>query len=106
MIDLNRDMFNDYAIFGEKPIMVQFYAPRCTYCRRIEPVMEDLFKQYGDRLLMGRINLDKDPMLAAQEQIEAIPAMVIYKSGAALYSIVAPESKAEIEALIKEGING
>lgn len=101
---MNRQMFDDYAIFGEKPVMVQFYAPNCSYCKRIEPVMEDLSKLYGEKLLMARFNINSDFLMAKQEQIEAIPAMVIYKNGAALSSIVAPESRAEIEAFIKEGI--
>ena len=106
MIEMNRELFDDYAIFGEKPIMVQFYAPNCTYCRRIEPVMEDLSKIYGEQLMMGRFNVNSDLLIVKQEQIEAIPTMIMYKSGAALSSIVAPQSRAEIEAFIKEGMDG
>ena len=106
MIEMNRQMFDDYAIFGEKPVMVQFYAPNCSYCKRIEPVMEDLSKLYGEELIMGRFNVNSDFFIVKQEQIEAIPTMVIYKNGAALSSIVAPESRENIEAFIKEGING
>ena len=104
MIEMNRQIFDELAIFGEKSVMVQFYAPNCSYCKRIEPVMEELSKLYGNKLLMGRFNINSDFLMAKQEQIEAIPAMVIYKNGAALSSIVAPESRAEIEAFIKEGI--
>lgn len=106
MIELNRERFDDYAIFGEKPIMVQFYAPNCTYCKRIEPVMEDLSELYGERIIMGRFNVNSDFLMLKQEQIEAIPTMVIYKNGAALSSIVAPQSRAEIESFIREGIGG
>ena len=106
MIELSREQFDDYAIFGEKPIMVQFYAPNCTYCKRIEPVMEDLSNIYGDKLMMGRFNVNSDFLMVRQEQIEAIPTMVLYRSGAALSSIVAPQSRAEIEAFIREGIDG
>ena len=106
MIEMNRQLFDDYAIFGEKPVMVQFYAPNCSYCKRIEHVMEDLSKHYGDKLIMGRFNVNSDFLMMKQEQIEAIPTMVIYKNGAALSSIVAPESRENIEEFIKEGIDG
>ena len=106
MIEMNRQLFDDYAIFGDKPIMVQFYAPNCSYCKRIEHVMEDLSKLYGEKILMGRFNINSDILMAKQEQIEAIPTMVMYKNGAALDSIVAPQSRDEIEAFIREGLNG
>ena len=106
MIEMNRQLFDDYAIFGEKPVMVEFYTPQCSYCRRIEPVMEDLSRLYGEKLLMGRFNLNTDLLMLRQEQIEATPTIVMYKSGAALASIVAPQSREEIEAFIKEALNG
>ena len=55
--------------------------------------------------MIGKLNIDEEPELAQKEQIEVIPTLVIYQSGQALGSIVAPESKAQIEAFIKETLN-
>lgn len=51
---------------------------------------------------MAKVNIDEDPQLAAQEQIELVPTLVIYQNGTALGSIVAPASKAQIDAFIAE----
>jgi thioredoxin-like negative regulator of GroEL len=64
-----------------------------------------LAENYKDQLLIAKVNIDEEPDLAAKEQIEVIPTLVIYKGGQALASIVAPESKAQIEAFIKESLN-
>ena len=48
--------------------------------------------------------LDEEPILAASEHIEVIPTLVLYRGGQALGSIVAPESKAMIEAFIQESL--
>ena len=84
------------------PVLVEFYAPWCVYCRRIAPALNLLAEQYLDKLVIGKINIDDEQELAIKEQIEVIPTLVIYKGGQALASIVAPESKAQIEAFIRE----
>ena len=101
-IDLNKELFENAMKNENKPILVDFWAPWCVYCRRIGPALNILAKQYQDKLIIGKINIDDEQELAVKEQIEVIPTLVIYQSGQALGSIVAPESKAQIEAFIKE----
>ena len=104
-IDLNKELFEKYTKDENKPVLVDFWAPWCVYCRRIAPALNILAENYKDQLLIAKVNIDEEPDLAAKEQIEVIPTLVIYKGGQALSSIVAPESKAQIEAFIKESLN-
>lgn len=101
-IDLNKELFEKHSNSTEKPVLVDFWAPWCVYCRRIGPGLNILAEQYQDQLVIGKVNIDDEQELAVKEQIEVIPTLVIYKGGQALNSIVAPESKAQIEAFIKE----
>jgi thioredoxin len=89
-------------INGDKPVLVDFWAPWCVYCRRIAPAYEKIAEQYGETLVVGKVNIDEQPQIALSEQIEVIPTLVLYQNGNALGSIVAPESKAAIEAFIEE----
>lgn len=102
MTTFNTELFHKYTLESNKPVLVEFSAPWCVYCRRINPAMERLAKQYEDRLLMAQINIDEEPDLAQQEMIELVPTLLIYRGGEVLGSIVAPESKAAIEDFIKE----
>lgn len=86
----------------EKPVLVDFWAPWCGYCRRIAAAYEKLAEQYGDRAHIVKINIDEEPELARHERIEVIPTLVLYKSGQAAGSVVAPESKAAMEEFLKE----
>ena len=104
-IDLNKELFEKYINDSEKPVLVDFWAPWCVYCRRIGPGLNILAEQYRDKLVIGKINIDDEQELAVKEQIEVIPTLIIYQGGQALGSIVAPESKAQIEAFIKETLN-
>lgn len=104
MIEMNMELFQQSRNNEQKPTLVEFWAPWCVYCRRITPAMEKLAQEHADTLRVGRVNIDDEPALAAAEQIEVIPTLVLYRGGAALGSIVAPESKARIEAFIREAL--
>ena len=83
--------------------MVEFYAPWCSYCVRLEPVMEKICGQYPE-LSMAQINIDEAPQLAHDEQIELVPTLVIYRGGKALGAVVAPESRAAVQEFIENTI--
>lgn len=87
-----------------KTILIDYWAPWCSYCRRIGPAYEKIAEEWGDRLAIGKINIDEETQLARQEHIEVIPTLVFYKGGEAVASIVAPESKAAIEQFIEENL--
>jgi len=101
-IHLNKELFHQYINNEDKPILVEFWAPWCVYCKRITPAMKKIADQYENELFVGLLNIDEEEKLSDDEKIELIPTLVIYKGGKALGSIVAPDSKAKIEAFIKE----
>jgi len=90
-------------ILGSKPVLVDFWAPWCTYCRRIEPAINKLADSRED-ILVVKVNIDEEPALALQEQVEVIPTLVLYRDGYELGSIVAPESRSRIEAFLEESL--
>ena len=102
MQNMNAEAFRDALARSEKPVLVDFWAPWCTYCRRIAPAFDKIAQQYADSLSVGKVNIDEEPALAQQEQIEVIPTLVLYRGGQAVASIVAPESKAMIDQFLEE----
>ena len=102
--ELNKELFEKHINDKNKPVLVDFWAPWCVYCRRIAPALNILADQYKDVLVIGKVNIDDEQELALQEQIEVIPTLIIYQGGKILASIVAPESKAQLEAFIKQAL--
>ncbi len=101
MKELNKNSLEQYAADG-KMVLVEFSAPWCVYCRRLAPAMEKIAEEYKDVLTVGSVNIDNEPQLAREEQIEVVPTLVLYKNGQAVDSIVGPGSKAAVEAFIQK----
>ena len=103
-MNINHENFNE-MIRGSKPLLVDYWAPWCGYCRRIGPAYEKIAAQYADSVAVTKVNIDDEPRLAQLEQIEVIPTLVLYRDGQAIASMVAPESKAAIDAFLQEHLS-
>ena len=100
-INLTYDRFKELAR-EDVPVVVDFWAPWCSYCRRIGPAYEKLAEEFAGRVILAKVNIDDEPQFAHDERIEVIPTLVLYRGGEALGSVVAPASKGAIEAFILE----
>ena len=101
-MNLTKDTFTKTVNESSRPVLIEFQAPWCMYCRRLASAMAVVEKQYGDALAVGYVNIDEEPELEEQEEIELIPTLVLYKDGKRLGSLVNPDSKAKIDAFIQE----
>ena len=101
ILNMNAESYRKHTQ-AEQPVLVEFSAPWCVYCRRLAPALESVAEEYQDTLVFGAVNIDDEPELAQSERIEVVPTLLIYQNGQVLGSIVAPESRAQLVAFIEE----
>ena len=99
--ELNRERFKE-LLHSEKPLLVEYHAPWCGYCRRLEPAFARVVQEYAEVLTAVKIDIDREPALAEDEHIEVVPTLVLYRSGRSLGSTVAPGSAGEIRRFLDE----
>lgn len=92
------------VIGGGQPVLVEFGAPWCVYCRRIEPALKKVAEQYDGKLAVGTVDIDVSPKLAEEYGIELVPTLVLFENGQVVGDIVNPASKAQIDTWIRETV--
>lgn len=103
LANINKDLYKE-IIEEKKNAVIEYWAPWCSYCRRIGPAYDKVGAEYADKLIVGKVNIDEEPELASLNDIEVIPVFIFYKDGQAVDQIVAPDSKAKIEEFINKNL--
>ena len=98
IIDLTKENFDSVVHQSQMPVLVDFWAPWCGYCRRISPVLDQLSQEYDGRLAVCKVNIDQQPELEERFGVEVIPTLYLFRNGQAGEPIVNPGSKAQIVA--------
>ncbi|MFQ5676410.1 MAG: thioredoxin [bacterium] len=97
--------FEDEVLNSSKPVFVDFWAEWCGPCRAVSPVVEELSKEYGDKVNFVKINVDQNNELAQKYGIFSIPTLAIFKDGKVVSQKVGAASKDSFKAMIDSQIN-
>lgn len=79
--ELDDASFETEVIKGEKPAVVDFWAPWCGPCRVVSPIVEELAEEYGPAVNFFKINVDDHQGVAARFGIQGIPTILFFKDG-------------------------
>jgi thioredoxin 1 len=97
--------FENTVLKSTTPVVVDFWAPWCTPCKMIAPVLEKLAAEYGDKLTIAKVNTDENPQWAMKYGVQGIPTLLFIKDGLVRDTIVgavpAPAIKVKVDGLLK-----
>ena len=68
-------------INGDKPLLVDFFAEWCGPCKTQTPFLKQAKDTLGDNVRIIKIDVDKNPEVAQQFQVQGVPTLILFKKG-------------------------
>ncbi|MCX7998961.1 MAG: thioredoxin [Leptospiraceae bacterium] len=81
-------------------VLVDFWAEWCGPCRMVAPVLEELSKEYSNKLSIKKLNVDENQLSAQTFGVQSIPTMILFKDGKVVDKIIGALPKTQIKNFI------
>ncbi len=93
------------TIMSSKPMVIDFFATWCGPCKELAPILEEIEKNHKGDVIFKRIDIDKEPELAMEFKIEAVPTLMFVTPRGEYQTLLGLQDAAVIEAKIAELLN-
>lgn len=99
VITITNENFENQVLKAEKPVLLDFWASWCGPCRMVSPIVDEIANERAD-IVVGKVNVDEQPNLAAKFGVMSIPTLVVLKNGKIVNQAVGARPKAQILAML------
>lgn len=100
VLALTNDNFKNDILEAAGPALVDFWAPWCSPCRMIAPVVDEIALEFDGQIKVGKVNVDENREIAIEYGVMSIPTLVIFKGGQPVDRVVGFKSKNELKELL------
>jgi thioredoxin 1 len=104
MIELNKDNFEEEVLKSDKPVVVDFWGPKCSPCLALLPKVEALAEKYKDKVKFCKLDTSVNRRLAISQKVLGLPTIILYKNGQKVKELTREVTVEDIENMIKENI--
>jgi thioredoxin 1 len=96
--EITSSVFKSEVLESNIPVVVDFWAPWCSPCRMVAPVLEEISQKMNGRIKFVKLNTDENQKTAMDYQIMAIPSLLIFKDGQEVDRVVGFVPQEQLEA--------
>lgn len=96
--------FQTKVLQAKKGVLVDFYADWCVPCKMLAPVVEAVAEEFGDELLVGKLNIDENMNIAENYRVMNIPTLIFFRGGKEVNRAVGGMRKEELREFIRANL--
>jgi thioredoxin 1 len=99
VIEVSDQDFETQVLQSDVPVLVDFWAEWCVPCHMVSPVVEEIARDYADRMTAAKLNVDDNPQTARKFGVMSIPTLIVFKDGQEKARVVGARAK---DAILRE----
>ncbi len=103
--DVSQATFQQEVLGNEQPVLVDFWAPWCSPCKMLSPIVEKVAASHAGKAKFMKLNTDENPSLAGEYQVSGIPCLILFKGGRAVDRIVGYVPEQTIASMLSRHLN-
>ncbi len=103
-VDISDTSFETDVLGADKPVLVDYWAEWCGPCKMLAPILDEVAAEYGDKLTVAKLDIDKNPSTPPKYSVRGIPTLMLFKDGNVAAQKVGAMSKSQLMAFIDENI--
>ncbi len=101
---VSADSFETDVLKSDAPVLVDYWAEWCGPCKMIAPILDEVSKDYSDKLQVAKVNVDDNQDIASKYGIRGIPTLMLFRNGAVVATKVGALSKSQLTAFLDSNL--
>ena len=101
-MEIDHTSFGAEVLEHGQPVLVDFWASWCPPCKMMDPIIDKLQAEYDGRARVAKVNIDRNPGLAAEYGIQGVPTFIVFSDGEVHGRLTAAQTQKKLRCLLDE----
>ena len=101
---VSSDSFDSDVLKADVPVLVDYWAEWCGPCKMIAPILDEVSRDYVDKLNVAKVNVDENQEIASKYGIRGIPTLMLFRNGPVVATKVGALSKSQLTAFLDSNL--